>query len=649
MQKLALTTVAALIALTGCRGRVPDVVAEGEGEGESLVPDVACPGGPSCSGVLTDEPLLAGAASRDVTPRAFEIARPSFLRLVDDPDCAPEGFKVDGKTVCGELKDTILDDCGTDGLCFTDEGWTASDADGSENDGLLDEYWLDCGVDRICEDNVAEAAELADNRLDDDGDGAIDDGAWPGADEGEGDGVFQALWIAGYGNNRPAMTIKDALQARVIAFRQGDTTLALCTVDAVGLFFDEQLKIAARVEAAIPGQVDLVLVQASHTHEAPDTMGQWGFVNPRVEIPDGPGRSEAHMELIRQGCADAIVEAIAELEPVTLKVGQVDGGADGLIRDSRDPVIINGIVTAIAVDGATGTVATLLNWGNHPEALDGDNNAISSDYLHATRLALENGLPATATHPARPARGGVGIYLQGAVGGLLGPNGFEITGRDGTVYANELKSYARTDALGENVAELGFAALDVAETMVAPSLSFSRIRYRARVENAIFHVGIAKTWFDREVFDFDDTLPIGGDNLPHLQTGVAIIKIGDLGMVTAPGELFPETFVGFADENAYGRPIIEDGNPNPPDLATAPAAPYLRERLGTKYAMPLGLCQDEIGYLVPSYDYKLAEGASAYIEEAEGDHYEETNSIGPEAIPSLMKHLDALFAFEATR
>jgi hypothetical protein len=633
-----------LLAASGCP-RAP----AGEGEVETLLPDVACPGGPTCSAALDDASLLAAAATRDVTPRGFEIARPSYLRLTDDPACAPEGFKVDGHTVCGVLKDTILDDCGTDGICFTDDGWTAPDEDGSENDGVENDYFLDCGLDRICPDNVPEPADVQGNGEDDDGDGAIDDGDYAGPDEGEDDGVFQALWLAGYDNNRPAMMIKDPLEARVIVFRQGDTTLALCAVDAVGLFFDEQQKIAERVEAALPGEVDLVLLQASHTHEAPDTMGQWGFVNPRVTIPDAPGRSEVHMELIRSGCVDAIVDAVGALEPVTVRVGQVDGGADGLIRDSRDPVVINGVVTTIAVDGQEGPVATLLNWGNHPESLDSDNNAISSDYLHATRAALENGLGATSTHVARQGRGGVAIYVQGAVGGLLGPNGFPVTARDGTVYENAEKSFARTDTIGENVAELGFAALDVAEALTSPTLSFSRIRYRARVDNTVFHVGIAKTWFDRAVFDFDDTLPIGGDNVPHLQTGVAIIKLGALGMVTAPGELFPETFVGFGDEHAYGRPIIGDDNLNPPDLSAAPQAPYLRERLGTRWAIPLGLCQDETGYLVPSYDFKLAEGADAYLEEAAGDHYEETNSIGPEAIPALMKHLDALFAFEATR
>ena len=69
-------------------------------------------------------------------------------------------------------------------------------------------------------------------------------------------------------------------------------------------------------------------------------------------------------------------------------------------------------------------------------------------------------------------------------------------------------------------------------------------------------------------------------------------------------------------------------------------------RLNARYAMPLGLCQDEMGYLVPPYDFKIAEGGNAYIEEAPGDHYEETNSLGPRTTPTLMQAFKALFAWE---
>ncbi len=638
-----------LLLLVSCQGREPvgpvadDVVA---------APEIACPGGPTCSSLLDDQPLQAGAAQRDVTPTRFEIARFSYLNRTDDSGCAAEAPLYAGQHRCGTLKDNMLGDCGTDGACFTDADYPgAPDADDSQSDGDLFDYWLDCGVDRLCPDNVPETGGLELNGLDDDGDGAIDDGPYPGPDEGEGDGVFQALWLAGYDNNRPAMGVKDPLSARAVVLRQGDTTIALCTVDAVGLFFDEQERIRDRIEAAIPNEVDLFLLQATHTHEAPDTMGQWGFSDPFGGIPTGPGRDETHMELIRNGCKDAVVEALGALSVVEVRVGAVNPGVEGLVRDGRDPVIVNDTVTVISLeDTVSGEVkATLLNWGNHPESLDSDNNFISSDYVHALRKSFETGLPATSTKPARAARSGVTLYLQGAVGGILGPNGFPITGRDGTVYESDTKSWARTDAFGQNVAELGYQALENARVLAAPQLRFSALTYRAPVENAVFHVGLDQGWFDRAVFDYDAAAQLGPGNVPHLQTGVAVVKLGDIGLVTAPGELFPETFVGYAADQSFGRPMIGEGNPNPPDLTSVPQAPYLRERLGSVYALPLGLCQDEMGYLVEPYDFKLADGSDAYVEQAEGDHYEETNSIGPDAVPQLMRALDVLFTFEAGR
>jgi hypothetical protein len=73
--------------------------------------------------------------------------------------------------------------------------------------------------------------------------------------------------------------------------------------------------------------------------------------------------------------------------------------------------------------------------------------------------------------------------------------------------------------------------------------------------------------------------------------------------------------------------FIDPMNPNPPDVSMAPMAPYLKERIGSTYTWIIGLGNDELGYIVPNYDFKL--GFPAYLSEAEGDHYEETNSIGP--------------------
>jgi hypothetical protein len=587
------------------------------------VPDVFCPGGPSCSETLVDDVLLAGAAKRDITPTRFEVARPSHLN-VDRPNyCAPEA----PEQRCGELRDEHAFDCGHDGLCPGDEGYAGPDEDGSEFDGDDRADWFfDCGLDRLCPG---------------------DDG-YPGPDEGEGDGRFQGLWLSGYGNNRPALGVKDALSVRAVVFRQGDSTIALVTVDAVGLFFDEQERMKQKLETLRPGQVDALFVQASHTHEAPDTMGQWGYVDPFTGLQIGHGRSDEHMENIRSQGAAAVAEALDNLVPVEVRVGKINAGVEGLVRDGRDPKIYNDALTVISLENQSSgaVVATLLNWGNHPESLDSRNNYISADYLHALREALENGLPATERFPARPARGGVGIYLQGAVGGIMGPNGFPIVGRDGTVHENDRKTWARTDAYGELLAELGFQALERAELLARTPLRFSAIRYRAPVENQVFHVGLFNGWFDRALHEFNRDGTIGPGNFPVLETAVGLLFIGDIGFVTAPGELFPETFVGFGDQG-FG-PQISPDNPNPPDLSKSPASPSLSELLGVRFPIPLGLCQDEIGYLVPPYDFKLAD-TGAYIDEAPGDHYEETNSIGPEAVPYMLQHHDVLFAFERAR
>lgn len=637
------------LVVTSCTGRAPSGELPPVNLPELPAPDVACPGGPSCSETLADDVLLAGAAVRSVTPTHFEIANAAYLQNDRAGFCAPEApvQASVGVARCGELVEDHIFDCGRDGVCPEHDIYVAPDVDGSERDGDDDDWFFDCGMDRICPGNIPETGELALNGLDDDGDGAVDDGDYVEADEGEGDGEFQGLWIAGYGNNRPALGVKDALTVRAIVLRQGDSTIAFVTLDAVGLFFDEQQKMKQKLDAIAPGEVDQLFVQSSHTHEAPDTMGQWGYIDPFQGLQRGHGRNDEHMENIRTQGAAAVKAALDALVEVEVRVGKVTVPVENMVHDGRDPQVYNNVVTSIALDDtATGqSVATLVSWGNHPESLDSRNNFLSADYVHRVRTAIEEGLPETATHPAHAARGGVAIYLQGAVGGIMGPNGFPITGRDGFVHENDLKTWARTDAYGELIAENAFVALESAEALASKSLRFSSKSYTAIVENQAFHVGLFNGWFDRELLDFDITKVIGEDgNWPTLRTAVGVVYLGDIGFVTAPGELFPETFRGFDGA------IINPKNPNPPDLDAAIAAdePTLAELLDVRFAIPLALCQDEIGYLVPPYDFKVADVA-AYIEQAEGDHYEETNSIGPVAVPRMLENLAVLFDFEKTR
>jgi hypothetical protein len=48
-----------------------------------------------------------------------------------------------------------------------------------------------------------------------------------------------------------------------------------------------------------------------------------------------------------------------------------------------------------------------------------------------------------------------------------------------------------------------------------------------------------------------------------------------------------------------------------------------------------------LGYIIPEYNYVLSERVP-YIEEAEGDHYEETNSLGPGTATLVLEWADRL-------
>jgi hypothetical protein len=67
-------------------------------------------------------------------------------------------------------------------------------------------------------------------------------GVW---DDGEpyvdknGNGKFDAYWMAGYGNGRLAYGVHDSMWARAIAWKQNQTVVVLVSVDALGLFRDE--------------------------------------------------------------------------------------------------------------------------------------------------------------------------------------------------------------------------------------------------------------------------------------------------------------------------------------------------------------------------------------------------------------------------
>jgi hypothetical protein len=553
-------------------------------------PDLVCPGDAGCAS--GDGQLEAGAAAVSITPECFE----QWL------------------------------DCGRDGICPGDEAWTEADqGEGDAEWHRSSEPFLDCGCDQLCEG----------------------DEGYPGADQGEEDGTFQAAWLAGFQNGRPANSVHDDIWSRTVVLRQGDTTVALVSLDVVGFFYDDVEEVRAKVDAE-GLDVDHVMISATHNHEAPDTLGQWG------QMVGKRGVDEAWMAELKERVVDSIAEAVQGLTPVDMTAAMADlstvvpeKGTRNFINDKRDPRIVDeamGVVVFRAQDDGR-TVATIVNQGNHPEALADENTAITSDFAHYVRDGMENGVPWESG--AVDGLGGVSVYLQGAVGGMMTPLGVEVTDHDGGTHS--ASDFAKAQALGHMMATAGLEALDGADVVADPSLKVTVARMTFPIDNTAFQAMFLMGVFEREAFNYDPDEPLDDYNVPELATEVNVIDVGPIRMLTVPGEILPELAIGGFDGShtqigEYTDPIVDLERDNAADLSLAPEGPFLKEQMGAEMNWIIGLGNDELGYIIPEYNFILDDRVP-YLVEASGDHYEETNSLGPRTAPLLMEWADRLLTW----
>lgn len=476
---------------------------------------------------------------------------------------------------------------------------------------------------------------------DEDGDSEYDAGE-PFVDA-DGDGEFDAYWM--FGGGRPANGVMTDLEARAVVFRQGDTTVALVYCDAIGLLVGdiEAIRNDPRVTAL---GIDHVIVGSTHAHDSIDTIGLWG---PQALES---GYNPAYNARLQNAAAEAIVDAHAALAPAHLVIGStlllnVPGDptsrTDRWNKDIRDPVIFDPTLTVarfVRASDPDATLATVVHWANHPEisTFGDDNLLLSSHFPHWVRAVIEDGIPpdTIAGLPAGlPGVGGVTVYVQGALGGQIGSlRGTAPLGADGNPIT-EL-GHPMDRALGTNVARRALETLrDEGETVSDLPLSYRTARYHAQINNVGFQVAfIVGLLAPHPLAGYDPEKPIAPGNEPWLPLRSTYLQIGPLAIITSPGELHPELWVGGYDGTwTWGWPLLDTAKPNAPDLGTAPAPPYLRDVVlaqpGVRYPILAGLAQDYCGYIVPAYNYVLDE-TSPYIDEADGDHYEETYSLGPD-------------------
>ncbi len=414
-------------------------------------------------------------------------------------------------------------------------------------------------------------------------------------------GRFDAVWMTGFNTDRPAKGVHDPLDVRAIVLRNNGVTVALVTLDAIGMFHDRVIDIRHRIDPGL--RIDHVIVSCVHNHESPDIMGIYSG-----PIPTPWNFDDAYLEHVLNACKEAVEEAAAHLQPAEMYCATKELAPAGFVADSRKPIVIDTQLHCIRFvkPGTEETIATVVNWGNHPEVLGGRNPYITADFCGYWRNGVESGVPGPN---GTEGLGGMCLYFQGMVGGLMTPLGVEVPHREGTRVFQE-ESFEKAQALGENLAIATVNALrgdgvwknEQPRLAVGAKTIYGPIRglFMYFVVLGLIHPGVFWPCNARSEID--------------------VVRLGDVEMLTIPGEIYPEICDGGV-ENPEGADFYP--------LAPVETPPLRRDLMEGRMRMIIGLANDEIGYIVPKSQWD-AEPPHAY---EPGGQYGEQNSSGPDIAP----------------
>lgn len=322
---------------------------------------------------------------------------------------------------------------------------------------------------------------------------------------------FPGIRLGGFGFNRRATGILHPLEASALYLvddRTGEE-VALVTVDSVGLPHPWVERIRDHVRRVDPARV---LVCATHSHAAPDSLGYWGR-SILWAIPVTSGVEPVYMDRLARAVAGAVDAAKDAARAAKLRAARFEI-EPGLFTNHRTQGMRDDAGDVLCVDGEDGApVATLVNFAGHPEGLWEKNRRVSPDYPHHVRAVLrERGL-------------GTPLFFNGALGAMLTP---DIPVKSSTdVREREIERVGR--ALGEAAAA---AARSAPALDATPLTVVSRPLYLP-IANWRFKFAMRMGIFVRAVTN------------GALRTEMNLVRLGGASLLTVPGEASPELGVRF--------------------------------------------------------------------------------------------------------
>lgn len=421
------------------------------------------------------------------------------------------------------------------------------------------------------------------------------------------DVTADTYYLAGYFSDNPATGVLDDMFARAVYLddNTGRGGVVLCAVDCIGLSradINEIRKIV--IESGKTPGVKSINIAATHSHSAVDTQGLWGkdfYLT---------GRNSAFMESLRQKTASAIISAYNARQEGALYIGTHE--TENMQLDIRTPIDYSKTLTRIRFAPSDGSKDTyLVNYACHPELLGKLTKQVSADFPAYMGQEIE-----------RQTGGANFIFFNGAIGGMISSSNIM------EVYENrDYDCVKYTMDFGKEIGEIVMGIDN--ETVVRPLINIKSQGITVPCDNFMLilarFLGVLN----------NDTLRESPRTSASIFSEVSYLELGirQAGLFLIPGELYPELVTGNflpAEDSALGF-----------------AASYkvLSQMSNCEHQFVMGLCNDELGYIIPDNDYMLHEWLPFLNipKDAFGrQHYEETNSTGPATARVILEAMDSL-------
>lgn len=416
-------------------------------------------------------------------------------------------------------------------------------------------------------------------------------------------------FIAGYSSNNVAASVLDDMYARAVYIddNTGRGGVVLCAIDAVGMSRKDINDIRWMILSNSKiGKLKSINICSTHSHASIDTQGLWG------EKIYKSGRNEAFMAELKKRTAQAVAAAYESRKDGKLYMAKTQ--TEDYQFDCRTPDTYDSTLTRLRFVSDDGkSTIHMVNFASHAELLGDKTRQVSADFPAYMIKEIE-----------QSNEGADAVFYNGAIGGMISAKEIK------KVYRNEMDCEKYTKQFGKMLGETA-NALDGEETELSPLINVSSVPVKISAQNFVLILARLLRVLNNDIARDKKR------SEAYIHTEVGYLELGnsDVGMFLIPGELFPELYNGeflSAEESATGK-----------------AADYnvLSKMGGAKHNFVVGLCNDELGYILPDNDFFLND-SMPYINAGKDrfgrNHYEETNSTGRDTARTLLETTEKLIA-----